>query len=426
MTFNTRCPACTTVFAVPPSAISASGGWVRCGRCSEVFDAAAHRDGELNSAFDEVADRLSRQMQIPMDPLEMSQQGLRPRRDGESTGRSQREAIKSDPVSRASPMVPARSEESVSSPSVVRNSKIDDTANLPEAPQPTDAEPAANDKHIAPKKSSVERRRRSSSRNQSVSQWPEPLPVERGTAREPANDDIGPSQERIETRRMRQARSRNKTEALVAAPEVSDQQAALPLEVESPAIESREPEHSVFAPVYQEKTSVFSPSSAPSVATWVWSAVVVGLFALMLAGQILWTQRNELATHYPGLRPILVSMCQQLQCKIKPLRQLDMVALDNSVFRLVTPSDKGDLYQLTWVVTNQALEPVAAPALELTLNDVLDRPLLRKVILPADVTGDPELAIAAEGKWQGSLNLTVLPPEGGVKVSGYRLLAFYP
>ena len=35
----TRCPACSTVFRVVPDQLRVSSGWVRCGRCSEVFDA---------------------------------------------------------------------------------------------------------------------------------------------------------------------------------------------------------------------------------------------------------------------------------------------------------------------------------------------------------------------------------------------------
>ena len=36
----TRCPACSTVFRVVPDQLRVSEGWVRCGRCSEVFDAS--------------------------------------------------------------------------------------------------------------------------------------------------------------------------------------------------------------------------------------------------------------------------------------------------------------------------------------------------------------------------------------------------
>ena len=42
MSLNTRCPACETVFKVVPDQLKVSSGWVRCGRCAEVFDAATH------------------------------------------------------------------------------------------------------------------------------------------------------------------------------------------------------------------------------------------------------------------------------------------------------------------------------------------------------------------------------------------------
>jgi predicted Zn finger-like uncharacterized protein len=42
MSLKTRCPACDTVFKIVPDQLKVSSGWVRCGRCAEVFDAASH------------------------------------------------------------------------------------------------------------------------------------------------------------------------------------------------------------------------------------------------------------------------------------------------------------------------------------------------------------------------------------------------
>ena len=39
MNLATRCPACGTVFRVVPDQLKVSDGWVRCGRCTEVFNA---------------------------------------------------------------------------------------------------------------------------------------------------------------------------------------------------------------------------------------------------------------------------------------------------------------------------------------------------------------------------------------------------
>ena len=40
MSLATRCPACGTVFRVVQDQLKVSEGWVRCGRCAEVFNAA--------------------------------------------------------------------------------------------------------------------------------------------------------------------------------------------------------------------------------------------------------------------------------------------------------------------------------------------------------------------------------------------------
>lgn len=42
MSLITRCPACQTLFKVVPDQLRVSGGWVRCGMCDEIFDAASH------------------------------------------------------------------------------------------------------------------------------------------------------------------------------------------------------------------------------------------------------------------------------------------------------------------------------------------------------------------------------------------------
>jgi predicted Zn finger-like uncharacterized protein len=42
MSLITRCPACGTMFKVVADQLKVSQGWVRCGHCAEVFDAATH------------------------------------------------------------------------------------------------------------------------------------------------------------------------------------------------------------------------------------------------------------------------------------------------------------------------------------------------------------------------------------------------
>ena len=42
MSLITRCPACGTTFKVVADQLKVSQGWVRCGHCSDVFDASLH------------------------------------------------------------------------------------------------------------------------------------------------------------------------------------------------------------------------------------------------------------------------------------------------------------------------------------------------------------------------------------------------
>ncbi|HWH84582.1 MAG TPA: zinc-ribbon and DUF3426 domain-containing protein [Burkholderiaceae bacterium] len=60
MTLATRCPTCATVFRVVQDQLKISEGWVRCGRCSEVFNA-------MEGLFDLDRD-VSARMREPSEP----------------------------------------------------------------------------------------------------------------------------------------------------------------------------------------------------------------------------------------------------------------------------------------------------------------------------------------------------------------------
>lgn len=157
-----------------------------------------------------------------------------------------------------------------------------------------------------------------------------------------------------------------------------------------------------------------------------WAGSAVAIIVLFL--QITLSERNRLATYFPATQTVLQPLCRLFSCSIEPLKLMEAVAIENSSFHINGPEQVGNVeeqYQLTWSVSNKALHEVAIPNLELTLNDVLDRPLLRRVLSPQDL-GFSQKTIAAEGVWEGSTIITVVPPEGGGQVSGYRLTAFYP
>jgi predicted Zn finger-like uncharacterized protein len=144
------------------------------------------------------------------------------------------------------------------------------------------------------------------------------------------------------------------------------------------------------------------------------------LLSLALALQWVVHERDWIAATQPAAKPWLQSLCEPLDCRIEALKLPDAIAIENSSFSPV----RGDVYRLQVTVKNTARTEVARPALELTLTDSRDAALLRRVLLPSDFSGDVR-PLVASGEWSGSLVMRVVNT-GDARVTGYRVLAFYP
>ncbi|TFY96352.1 DUF3426 domain-containing protein [Ramlibacter humi] len=149
------------------------------------------------------------------------------------------------------------------------------------------------------------------------------------------------------------------------------------------------------------------------------------LLALVLAGllaaQYAVHERDRLAATNPGLQPLLEQLCKPLGCRIGPPHRIDAILIDNSGFTRL----RGDTYRLSFTLKNQAAQPVAMPALQLTLTDTSDQPVLQRVLLPREL-GAPSETLAAAGEWSTSIAVAVNAAAGGGRIAGYKLLAFYP
>ncbi len=137
-----------------------------------------------------------------------------------------------------------------------------------------------------------------------------------------------------------------------------------------------------------------------------------------LAAQVAVQERSFLAAKFPPLRPGLVALCEPLGCKLEPYRHIASVEVDSSAFQKI----RGEEYRLSLSLKNRAALPVAMPAIELTLTDAIDQPVLRRVFLPAQWAAPAELA--AHGEW--AVVRTVSLADAPARVAGYRVVAFYP
>ncbi|MFT3779496.1 MAG: DUF3426 domain-containing protein [Ottowia sp.] len=148
--------------------------------------------------------------------------------------------------------------------------------------------------------------------------------------------------------------------------------------------------------------------------------LALALLALGLALQVVLSQRDWLAARQPQLAPVLQALCAPLGCRVSPYRRLEAIVIDSSAFNRVGPGS----FRFSVTLRNASDLPVASPALELTLTDTQDQPLVRRVVSAAELGAPP--ALAARGEFSGTSVLAVDDAANPSTVVGYGLTAFYP
>lgn len=351
----TRCPTCATLFKVVPDQLRISEGWVRCGECDEVFDAALHLVKDVPPAW--------RAAFLPPDQ-EMLKAGV----SIHASDRANLEEISplSDEI--------YRPQGGDFKPKLVL-----DEERLEPVPEPV-LELAS--KLTAEPKSKPER----------VSVPPDVVP-----------DMPEPIVE-------------------AAIPEVHtaldlDLTAPLTAVVQNVPVPTAHPDHQDISFLRPKKIRFSLEKS------WQRRTLLLLSFALTLSlsGQIVWHERDRIVALNPALTPWMQAFCRPLNCTLSPLRRTASLVIDSSSFTRI----RADRYRLNFIVKNKATTALAAPALELTLTDALDQPVLRRVFLTTEL-GPHAASLAAGEDWSISLAFEVKTNGSADRITGYRLLAFYP
>jgi predicted Zn finger-like uncharacterized protein len=145
------------------------------------------------------------------------------------------------------------------------------------------------------------------------------------------------------------------------------------------------------------------------------------LLCLVLALQLLVNERDRIAAVEPDLKPWIEQVCSVMDCVVEPLRQIESVVIDSSSFNKI----RGDVYRLNFSLKNTAPIELALPAIELSLTDVHDQPIMRRVFKPGEL-GFKSDVLRAASEFNTSLTLGIKTNGGAERVAGYRILAFYP
>jgi hypothetical protein len=150
-------------------------------------------------------------------------------------------------------------------------------------------------------------------------------------------------------------------------------------------------------------------------------AMLCVLLVSILVLQVSVEERDRIVAAQPGSKDLMESLCQVLGCRIRPLRQIESIVIDSSSFAKV----RADVYRLNFTLRNTSEIAVATPALELTLTDFQDQTVVRRV-LSTDELGVRQVALPAGSDLNASVPVGVKATGNLDRISGYRLLAFYP
>ncbi len=167
------------------------------------------------------------------------------------------------------------------------------------------------------------------------------------------------------------------------------------------------------------------PAQAASgfrVPVWLWvGGVLIAL--LMLAAQLVYLFRTDIAAEVPGTRAPLVATCQILGCSVPLPQKPGFLRTEWSEMSFIP--DQPQLVQLGATLKNHAPYPVAWPYLELTLKDGEEHPLAKKVFAPQDYLA-PEQIKLGQFNSNTEIKMQLQIDIGSLRTQGYSLLWFYP
>ncbi len=467
MTAVTQCPQCGTRFRVVPDQLKISHGWVRCGKCAEVFNArealetaAALKAGQPAPAHAGLAPQqvsiVLRQQEpasaaadvdtgsspdTPVDePVAHDVAVPQPSDEAVEAGEHvwQRDGNPA-PDDAAYVSMPTNEPVSVASPEVAMADlpawlikPVVAEANDPAVPVAGPAQAAESAVPLAVAVSALQ---------QTVAHWVR--------ADEPEAALAEPSDAASDAIPVAADRASNTCAADTDAPTVSvTADAVEPMDVDLP-IDSvpldapvalplnTVPDATVVADDGALASHTRGPATEPAAevgfirqarrqAAWASGPARAALGALimfasaLLALQVSVHERDRLAAMAPALKPWLIQLCEPIGCEINPFQHIEAVEIVST--ELVRAKDGS--YRFEMGLRNNAALPVAMPAVELSLTDRNGEAVVRRVVLPDDWVAAPgELPPTSETSL--TLKMSLVNPDE-LRMEGFRAVVFYP
>ncbi|KAA3652442.1 MAG: DUF3426 domain-containing protein [Proteobacteria bacterium] len=152
-------------------------------------------------------------------------------------------------------------------------------------------------------------------------------------------------------------------------------------------------------------------------------SLTVGVLLAALAAQLTLTYRQSVIGLLPATRPFIEALCANVGCSLDLPRDASQIGIEASDLNRLPDADA--LFELTATLRNRADTAMAFPHLELTLTDMQDKALVRRVFPPQEWLGSAADDAAGFTAHSDRMARVAFSAEG-VNASGYRLYAFYP
>jgi len=380
MSLAARCATCGTVFRVVQDQLRVSEGWVRCGRCNEVFNAA-------EVLFD-IDTGSPREIELDLPPPDDE-----PVFEPPAVRRAASPAPQPAPPAPPPALPPPLPEPE---PEALPTTPEDEQAWAPTVEGPLPDAEAAQPRHLTEPQWGQ------------TPQWDVPTVQAEPDLGTPAPLPPSPA---------------DHDEPLLRAPSLADDPE---VSFSAPALAAadllRPPPEALAEPPVPAEPSFMR--QAHHQAFWrrpvmrVGLVVASGVLGLLMVLQMALVWRDSLAAHMPAATPLLQVLCQTTGCSVQPLRRLDSITVASSALNRVEGSP---LYRLQLVLQNRADTPVMMPTLDLTLQDGQGRPVIRRALQASDLALN--LTVLQPGQ---ELPIKVVVSTGNLRVDGYTLDLFYP
>jgi predicted Zn finger-like uncharacterized protein len=470
MSLATRCPSCGTVFRVVRDQLKVSDGWVRCGRCAEVFNAAQRlfeleNDG-AGAAAAPAPPSTGRGVAPPQGLPDTSAAAQAGGAGHDAATPAWYAADGPAPAAPAAAAAPTWAPPTVSQPGSAAAAEVEAEAPiaaapptptpLPPPPPPPEAEIEAGAAATAGP-SPGSRPEAGPEASAAATGAPDTAETETGPAVEvappyappyaptpprpptpPASTEPpapppaagGTSAPRLERETAATGAS---ADAGAMAPHGADAAPAAAAQADAAATSATEARASGPAPALAPAAGAADAADEPTpefirradraarrrqpVRRGPMAALALGLLVL-LAGQVGIHYRDLLAASWPAARPVLQAACSVFGCRVGAPRRIEALSVESSSLARMQDSA---LYRLSLVVRNRATTPVRMPAVELALSDVQGLTVVRRVLSTAEL-GQPAESLPASGEvvLQATLDL------GERRVAGYTVELFYP